>query len=53
MDQLKGTEEIILSDGTVLPALIKCKKCSANISQNWTYCPHCAKRQNESLKKND
>jgi len=45
-----GTQEITLSDGTVLPALIKCKKCTANISQNWIFCPHCAKR---IIEKND
>ena len=45
-----GTQELVLSDGTVLPALIKCKKCTANISQNWTYCPHCG---NKVLKQND
>ncbi len=44
MKSSKGTEEIILSDGTVLPALIKCKKCTYYISQNWIFCPHCAKR---------
>ena len=38
------TQELVLSDGTVLPALIKCKKCQANISPNWIFCPHCAKR---------
>jgi len=42
-----GAGEITLSDGTVLPALIKCKKCSSYISQNWTYCPHCGTKKND------
>ena len=40
----KGAEEIILSDGTVLPALIKCKKCASWVSPNFKYCPHCGKQ---------
>lgn len=45
-----GTQEITLSDGTVLPALVKCIKCSRHISQNWIFCPHCGKR---NIDKND
>jgi len=44
---IDATGEIVLSDGTVLPALIKCKKCTANISPNWTYCPHCGTKNIE------
>ena len=42
-----GTKEIVLSNGTVLPALIKCIKCRVFISQNWVFCPHCGKRNIE------
>lgn len=50
---MKGTEEIVLSDGTILPALIECKKCKGYISQNWAFCPHCGKRQIRKIKKVD
>lgn len=45
---LDGTQEIILSDGTVLPALIKCKNCPHYISQNWLFCPHCGLKKKTS-----
>ena len=45
-----GTQELLLSDGTVLPALIKCKKCLCWLSSNFKYCPHCGKR---NIEKND
>ena len=43
-----GTEEIILSDGTVLSALIKCKNCPHYISQSWPFCPHCGLKKKTS-----
>ena len=49
---MKDTEEFVFSDGTVLPASIKCKNCKNHIYENWAFCPHCGQK-NKEIKKVD